>query len=188
MNKKLLLNEIKETGFYCIIDDKEREIIFEIINNTDDGWLKENPNDKFLIDEWIYDYTDYDDRKVYGTNDSLISIDNAEPLEVYKLKNKYKMFGQMGQYLIEDRPTYKELYRTKKQECKKLKQEVKKLKEWQEANQPTGICETCTAKSVIYSDKCQKALDGIGKLIRNDLINAGLGHIILNIIDKVEEE
>lgn len=71
---------------------------------------------------------------------------------------------------------------------KKLKKEVKKLKEWQEANQPTGICETCTAKSVEYSDECQKALDEIGELIRNELVNEGLGHLISNVINKVKEE
>lgn len=58
--------------------------------------------------------------------------------------------------------TYKACYRAKhndvKDELIRLKQEVKELKEWQEANQPTGICETCTAKSVEYADKCRIAL------------------------------
>lgn len=58
--------------------------------------------------------------------------------------------------------TYKACYRAKhndvKDELIRLKQEAKELKEWQEANQPTGICETCTAKSVEYADKCRIAL------------------------------
>ena len=58
--------------------------------------------------------------------------------------------------------TYKTCYRAKHNDVKdkliRLKQEVKELKEWQEANQPTGICETCTAKSVEYADKCRIAL------------------------------
>ena len=58
--------------------------------------------------------------------------------------------------------TYKACYRAKHNDVKdkliRLKQEVKELKEWQEANQPTGICETCTAKSVEYADKCRIAL------------------------------
>ena len=42
---------------------------------------------------------------------------------------------------------------------------IKELKEWREANQPTGICETCTVKSVEDMYKYKKALDEIGKLI-----------------------
>lgn len=36
-------------------------------------------------------------------------------------------------------------------QLKRAEKEIKELKEWQEANQPTGICKTCTAKS-----NCQK--------------------------------
>lgn len=128
MNTKALLNEITETGFYCVIDDKEKEIIFEVINNTDDVWLKESPEDKYLIDEWLYNYTDYDDRKVYGTSGNLISVRTASPCEVYKLKSKYKMYGQSGQYLIEDKPTYKEQFQTEKQLCVRQSQELIRLK------------------------------------------------------------
>lgn len=73
---------------------------------------------------------------------------------------------------------------------KGLKQEVKELKEWQEANQPTGICETCTAKSVEYADKCRKVLNEIEQYVVD---YAGLYfdeiccYEILAILDKVKE-
>lgn len=38
---------------------------------------------------------------------------------------------------------------------------IKELKEWREANQPTGICETCTVKSVEDMYKYKKALNEI---------------------------
>lgn len=38
---------------------------------------------------------------------------------------------------------------------------IKELKEWREANQPTGICETCTVKSVEDMYKYKQALDEI---------------------------
>lgn len=44
---------------------------------------------------------------------------------------------------------------------KAKEQEVGELKEWQMANQPTGICETCTAKSVEDMFKYKQALDEI---------------------------
>lgn len=40
-------------------------------------------------------------------------------------------------------------------------EECERLKEWQEANQPTGICETCTAKSVEDKYKYKKAIEEI---------------------------
>ena len=38
---------------------------------------------------------------------------------------------------------------------------IKEFKEWQDANKPTGICETCTVKSVEDMYKYKKALDEI---------------------------
>jgi hypothetical protein len=40
-------------------------------------------------------------------------------------------------------------------------EECRKLREWQEVNQPTGICETCTAKSVEDMYKYKKAVEEI---------------------------
>lgn len=35
-----------------------------------------------------------------------------------------------------------------------LQQQVKELQEWKDANKSTGICETCTAKSLQAFDIC----------------------------------
>lgn len=48
-----------------------------------------------------------------------------------------------------------------------LKQECEELKEYIQANKPTGICETCTAQTLIENDKYRKALEDIEKLARD---------------------
>lgn len=121
-DKQIIIKEITECGFYCSKDDTERLYIYEVIKNTDEEWLKENPEATLLIDEWLYDYTDYDDRKVYGTSGNLIDVCDASTCEVYKIEDtKYKIYGNCGQFLIEDKPTYKEQLKRKEQECEELK-------------------------------------------------------------------
>lgn len=44
-------------------------------------------------------------------------------------------------------------------------QECEELKEWLQANQPTGICETCMAKAILQNDEYRKALEEIEKII-----------------------
>ena len=46
-----------------------------------------------------------------------------------------------------------------------LQQQVKELQEWKDANKPTGICETCTAKSLQAFDICWSALICIDHII-----------------------
>lgn len=123
MTDKQKLRDITECGFYCQIGDKDRYYIYEIIKNTDKQWLQDVPEAKFLIDEWIYDYTDYDDRKIYGTSGNLtVTCFDETNIFVYKIKDiKYKIYGNCGQYLIEDKPTYKEQLKRKEQECEYLK-------------------------------------------------------------------
>nr|DAQ08488.1 MAG TPA: hypothetical protein [Caudoviricetes sp.] len=48
-----------------------------------------------------------------------------------------------------------------KEQLQAKEQECEELKEWQMANKPTGICETCTAKSVEDMYKYKQALDEI---------------------------
>lgn len=43
----------------------------------------------------------------------------------------------------------------------KIIQQVKELQEWKDANKPTGICETCTAKSVEDMYRYKQILDEI---------------------------
>ena len=47
-----------------------------------------------------------------------------------------------------------------------LQQQVKELQEWKNANKPTGICETCTAKSLQEADICRNALSNIDQIIK----------------------
>ena len=121
------LNEIKEVGFYVDQLDEQREIIYEVIENTDEEWLKEAPEQTLLIDEWIYDYTDYDDRKIYGTSGNLVAVCNdTSTYKVYKIKDtKYKIYGNCGEYLIEDKPTYKEQVKQAEQKLERIRQMLK---------------------------------------------------------------
>lgn len=48
----------------------------------------------------------------------------------------------------------------------KLQQQVKELQEWKDANKPTGICETCTAKSLQEADIYRNALSNIDQIIK----------------------
>ena len=63
-DKQIIIKEITECGFYCSKIDVEHLYIYEVIKNKDEEWLKENPEATLLINEWIYDHTDSDDRKV----------------------------------------------------------------------------------------------------------------------------
>lgn len=105
------LNEIKEVGFYTT-DLKNREVIYEVLENTDDVWLKEEPDEMLLIDEWTYIYDDNDDRKVYECiGGNLTSVKFAEPVNVIKITDvKYSApYGNFGTLMREEKPTYKEL-------------------------------------------------------------------------------
>lgn len=61
---------------------------------------------------------------------------------------------------------FKQLVR-KTQECEELKEQL-------QANQPTGICETCMANAILQNDKYRKALEEIEKVI-NNILNSCLG-------------
>lgn len=82
-------------------------------------------------------------------------------------------------------------------------QECEELKEWQMRNQPTGICETCTEKSVEDMYKYKQALKEIGDFLNGacdackEFTPNRQGDIscrycqptqILNIINKVKEK
>lgn len=122
------LNEVSEPGFYVAEDDEERLYLYEVLENTDEEWLKEEPDAILLVEEWIYSYTDYDDRKIYELSSTLQYIEQADSSNVIKLENKFKLFGQAGLYLIEDKPTYKELYMQLLEINKMLEQENQELK------------------------------------------------------------
>ena len=66
----------------------------------------------------------------------------------------------------------KELIRLRKElqestvKNRNLRQECEELKEQLQANQPTGICETCMATAILQNDKYRKALEEIEGLVK----------------------
>lgn len=104
------LNQIKETGFYKAVNDATPEYIYEVIDNTDEEWLKENPEAKLLIDEWGYEYTDNDERRHYETFGNLIQVRYADDIEVEKMPENFLISGDCGTHLTEDKLTYKQKY------------------------------------------------------------------------------
>lgn len=86
---------------------------------------------------------------------------------------------------------FKQLAR-KTQECEELKEQL-------QANQPTGICETCMAKAILQNDKYCKALKEIEEIVKinceeicgrkfedcNDFLCSSKN--ILDIINKVKD-
>ena len=125
------LNEIKEVGFYHEVNDLERKVIYEVMENADEDWLKEDPEATLLIDTWHYEYKDESDRDRYSVDGNLLTLYlNESDIDVVKIEDtKYKVFGESGQFLIEDKPTYKELFKHKEKECENLKAEEKYLKQ-----------------------------------------------------------
>ncbi|WP_372520904.1 hypothetical protein [Candidatus Ruminimicrobiellum ovillum] len=115
------LNEITETGFYKAINDEKPTIIFEVIKNTDEEWLRDNPQAILLIDEWGYEYTDDDDRRHYETFGNLIQVQNADKIEVEKMTENFIISGRAGNCLTEDKPTYKEKFEQSQKENEELK-------------------------------------------------------------------
>lgn len=102
------LNELTEVGFYRKIDDERPNYIYEVIKNTDEEWLKDNPEATLLVDEWGYEYTDDDDRRHYETFGRLTQVQNADEIEVEKMIENFVMSGKGGARLTEDKLTYKE--------------------------------------------------------------------------------
>lgn len=135
------IDEIKEVGYYCQVGDTERLGIYEVIKNTDEEWLKNDPKDIFLIDEWVYNYKDHDDRKVYTTGGTLINPNIVNySFEVEKINDtKYKFLNDEGLFLIEDKPTHKEQLQRKE---KTLDAILELIEENKNTCQYQGICKS----------------------------------------------
>lgn len=71
-----------------------------------------------------------------------------------------------------------------------LQQQVKELQEWKDANKPTGICETCTAKSLQAVDIYKSALTCIDHIIsyseQIDCLNHGEIKKIREVLNTVD--
>ena len=127
--EQVFLKDVHETGFYCAVDDTERLYIYEVINNVSQEWIKKDPKAKLIFDQWIYDYTDYNDRKVYGTSGNLeATYCDISTCKVYKIEDtNFKIFGNCRQFLVEDKPTYKEQLVHKAKEYNELLEQHKEL-------------------------------------------------------------
>lgn len=103
------------------------------------------------------------------------------------------IFGCCQEYLDGDCSAHRcdlKIIRELKEKLQTKEQECERLKEWQEANQPTGICETCTAKSVEDMYRNKKALDEIEEfclVCRENPIEGTVYDKILDIINKAKE-
>ena len=88
------VKEITKTGFYRV----NEETIFEVLENTDEKWLKEKPEDKLILDEWCFDYKQTEKTDIYQTSGGLFSLylDYAN-IDVELMKGyRFKIFGNMG--------------------------------------------------------------------------------------------
>lgn len=104
------LNKLKHKGFYTT-DLENRETIYEVIVNTDKEWLKAEPDAKLLVDIWDYKYTDDNDRKCYTSEGTLNVVQHCQSETVYKVDDiGYKLYGNNGACLMEDKSTYKDRF------------------------------------------------------------------------------
>lgn len=146
------LKEIKEAGFYKVVGDED---LWEAFENTDEdkGWVDMYP---LLLDSWIYDHTDQDERKHYKVDGLLYRIGYDFPdLEVEKVDQEYEIYGNAGTSLVEKKPTFKERYYNTK----------KAFDEWKEVSRATGICETCTAVALSDNDDLRKEVKRLKELV-----------------------
>lgn len=142
------LGDITEVGFYREVGGEDLWECFEN-EDSDEDFRKEEP---LLLDEWLYQYTDSDDRKVYECHGLLYHIGrDYSDLEVEKVDQAYEISGSMGHVLTEKKPTYKEKYEDL----------LSKFEAWKQISKPTGICETCTHKALKENDKLRSLIKGV---------------------------
>ena len=104
------LNEITKTGFYTTNLEK-REVIYEVLKNTGENWVKDEPEDILLVDEWIYLCTDENDIKHYDCYGCMYAVQNVDNIEVKKITDtKYTIYGNSGSSMCENKLTYKEKF------------------------------------------------------------------------------
>ena len=188
------LNEINEIGFYRAINDEKPDYIFEVIKNTDKEWLKNTPEQKFLIDEWIFDYIDKDDKYYYGCAGNLVAIQNAYDIEVVKITDKkYKIEGNCGEYLVEDKLTYKEKYAQLKEENARLKEELNTYKKiWNNPEVHIALTDVRTGERKLWYENCIKykqTLNAIKEIAETaPALDTELSQRILEVIKESEEQ
>lgn len=113
------LNEVTEPGFYKTVKDSTFDMVIEVLPNQDEKWLKEYPQHKLVVVEWMYDYTNKDGRKIYGTSGIQTAVQNTSKAQVEKLNREYKIFGPMNANLMDMTPTAND-------RCKAVIEQIKK--------------------------------------------------------------
>lgn len=97
------VKDIKEYGFYIMLayKDTKDEIIYQVHENTDKEWLKDDPDAKIVIDKWYFDHEE-NGKKVYQTSGGIyaLGLDLAE-IEVEKIDKQFETFGTGGCFLRE---------------------------------------------------------------------------------------
>lgn len=130
------LNEVTETGFYYN-KQEGREILFEIYNNEDyvenfESLSEEEqeqlyinktrPYSKFLLDIWHFDREDTEGIKYWDVDGFIYTPHEYGDIEVVKDTIKYKILQtqiNQGNFLAEDKLTYKEKLNKILDICKK---------------------------------------------------------------------
>ena len=114
------LNEIKETGFYYQPEDTDRTYIYEVIESS-----FTDIKDKFCVVEYFLDYIDNGVYHYKREDKFLPTTCYENSVEVIKfIPNYYKVEGNCGEYLIEDKPTYKEKLEKIKKICDKASTKI----------------------------------------------------------------
>lgn len=96
LEKEITMQE--STGFFY--DPNEPGYIYEIRQNTDTGWLQEEPNVKYLVDTWeLIDI--YEKQSIYRTHWTLIPLQDFDTSNLERLNPKsHKLLDKIGYKLI----------------------------------------------------------------------------------------
>lgn len=114
------LNKVKQEGFYREIHDTDLKRIYAVEKNTNEKWLRDNPEATVIVFEWVLKYYDSDGRRYYEYKYILpVTLKNIDELDVVKV---HKNFIAHNDGMIEDTPTYKEKYLKAEEKMRKIKE------------------------------------------------------------------
>ena len=156
----MLLNEVTEVGFYVQPEDAlDRTNIYEVLENTDEEWLKEDPEHKLLIDEWTYEYTDEDGIKHYESyGGNLVAVQNAYGFEVVKISDTtYTISGMGGCYLTENKPTRLEIVTKRNARYSQALKDIRNIVDTHDCECSDAIKEILDKCNIADEDECNTA-------------------------------
>ena len=86
------------TGFFYKPNEPQR--IYEVKQNTEASWLKEEPDIKYLVDTWELVKTTKKEN-IYKTNGDLIPLQDFDSSGLKLINTKaHKLLGNMGLKLV----------------------------------------------------------------------------------------